>query len=105
MARWTDATLGRLADQVQANIEAINRLEAKVEANAEAIHRLEAQVAANAEAIRELREAQALMMQVIQRQENRIEELRQDTRNIHADIRQLLAILTRNYPNGRQDVE
>ncbi|MCS7031511.1 MAG: hypothetical protein NZL92_08280, partial [Gloeomargarita sp. SKYG116] len=83
-----------------------------VEANAETINRLEAQVAANAEAIRELRvsvqelrEAQALMMQVIQRQENRIEELRQDTRNIHADIRQLLAILTRNYPNGRQDTE
>ncbi|MCS7292744.1 MAG: hypothetical protein RMI89_07195 [Gloeomargarita sp. SKYBB_i_bin120] len=77
MARWTDEMLDRLAEQVQAN----------------------------AAAIRELREGQALMMQVIQRQENRIEELRQDTRNIHADIRQLLAILTRNYPNGRQDTE
>ncbi|MCS7030846.1 MAG: hypothetical protein NZL92_04885 [Gloeomargarita sp. SKYG116] len=62
MARWTDAMLDRLAEQVQANIEAINRLEAKVEANGEAI--------------RELRAGQAMMMEIIQRQENRVEELR-----------------------------
>ncbi|MCS6782336.1 MAG: hypothetical protein RMI89_10660 [Gloeomargarita sp. SKYBB_i_bin120] len=45
------------------------------------------------------------MMEIIRRQETRIEELRQDTRNILADIRQLMQILTCDYPNGRQDVD
>jgi chromosome segregation ATPase len=114
MARWNDAMLDRLADLTQANAEAITRLEAKVEANAEAITRLEAKVEANAEAItrleakveanteaiRELREGQAMMMQIVMRQQSSIEELRQDTRNMQADVRLMLDTLTRNYPNG-----
>jgi len=111
MARWNDEMLDRLADQTQANAEAITRLEAKVEANAEAITRLEAKVEANAEAITrleaqvsELREGQAMMMQIIMQQQSSIEELRQDTRTIQADVRLLLDVLTRNYPNGHQGV-
>ncbi len=128
MARWNDAMLDRLADltqanaeaitrldakveanaeaitrldaKVEANAEAITRLDAKVEANAEAITRLEAQTHANAEAIRELREGQAMMMQIVMRQQSSIEELRQDTCNMQADVRLMLDTLTRNYPNG-----
>ena len=116
MARWNDEMLDRLADQTQANTaaisqlhvqtqanaEAITRLEAKVEANAEAITRLEAKVEANTEAIRELREGQAMMVQIIMQQQSSIEELRQDTRTMQADVRLLLDVLTRNYPNGHQ---
>ncbi|MEN9216911.1 MAG: hypothetical protein Q6K90_06275 [Gloeomargarita sp. HHBFW_bins_162] len=109
MARWNDEMLDRLADQTQANAEGIaqlkdtiTRLEAKVEANAEAITRLEAKVEANADAIRELREGQAMMMQIIMQQQSSIEELRRDTRTMQADVRLLLDVLTRNYPNGHQ---
>jgi len=104
MARWNDEMLDRLADQTQANAEAITRLEAKVEANAEAITRLEAKIEANTEAIRELREGQAMMMQIIMQQQSSIEELRHDTRTMQADVRLLLDVLTRNYPNGHQGV-
>jgi len=90
MARWNDEMLDRLADQTQANTEAITRLEAKVEANTEAI--------------RELREGQAMMVQIIMQQQSSIEELRQDTRTMQADVRLLLDVLTRNYPNGHQGV-
>jgi len=95
MARWNDEMLDRLADQTQANTEAITRLEAKVEANAEAITRLETQVS-------ELREGQAMMMQIIMQQQSSIEELRHDTRTMQADVRLMLDVLTRNYPNGHQ---
>ncbi|MEN9216909.1 MAG: hypothetical protein Q6K90_06265, partial [Gloeomargarita sp. HHBFW_bins_162] len=78
--------------------EAITRLEAKVEANAEAISRLEVQVS-------ELREGQAMMMQIIMQQQSSIEELRRDTRTMQADVRLLLDVLTRNYPNGHQEVD
>jgi len=90
MARWNDEMLDRLADQTQANAEAITRLEAKIEANTEAI--------------RELREGQAMMMQIIMQQQSSIEELRHDTRTMQADVRLLLDVLTRNYPNGHQGV-
>ncbi|MEN9214062.1 MAG: hypothetical protein Q6J44_01730 [Gloeomargarita sp. DG02_4_bins_56] len=102
MARWTDAMPDRLADQTQANAEGIpelkgviTRLAAKVEANAEAISRLETQVS-------ELREGQALMMQMIMQQQSSLEEVRQDTRTMQADVRLMLDVLTRNDPNGHQ---
>ncbi|WP_247216370.1 hypothetical protein [Synechococcus sp. C9] len=97
MARWNDEMLDRLADQTQANTEAISQLHVQTQANAEAITRLEAQVS-------ELREGQAMMMQIIMQQQSSIEELRQDTRTIQADVRLLLDVLTRNYPNGHQGV-
>ena len=109
MARWNDEMLDRLADQTQANTEAISQLHVQTQANAEAITRLEAKVEANAEAITrleaqvsELREGQAMMMQIIMQQQSSIEELRQDTRTMQADVRLLLDVLTRNYPNGHQ---
>jgi len=95
MARWNDEMLDRLADQTQANTEAISQLHVQTQANAEAITRLEAQVS-------ELREGQAMMMQIIMQQQSSIEELRQDTRTMQADVRLLLDVLTRNYPNGHQ---
>ena len=105
MARWNDEMLDRLADQTQANTEAISQLHVQTQANAEAITRLEAKVEANAEAITrleaqvsELREGQAMMMQIIMQQQSSIEELRQDTRTMQADVRLLLDVLTRNYP-------
>jgi chromosome segregation ATPase len=104
MARWNDEMLDRLADQTQANTEAISQLHVQTQANAEAITRLEAKVEANTEAIRELREGQAMMMQIIMQQQSSIEELRQDTRTMQADVRLLLDVLTRNYPNGHQGV-
>ncbi|APB34871.1 hypothetical protein GlitD10_2533 [Gloeomargarita lithophora Alchichica-D10] len=104
MARWNDEMLDRLADQTQANTDTITRLEVKVEANTDAITRLEAKVDANAEAIRELREGQAMMMQIVMKQQSSIEELRHDTRTMQADVRLLLDVLTRNYPNGHQGV-
>jgi len=111
MARWNDEMLDRLADQTQANTEAISQLHVQTQANAEAITRLEAKVDANAEAITrleaqvsELREGQAMMMQIIMQQQSSIEELRQDTRTMQADVRLLLDVLTRNYPNGHQGV-
>ncbi|WAS04670.1 hypothetical protein LQF76_11670 [Gloeomargaritales cyanobacterium VI4D9] len=111
MARWNDEMLDRLADQTQANTEAISQLHVQTQANAEAISRLEAKVEANAEAITrleaqvsELREGQAMMMQIIMQQQSSIEELRQDTRTMQADVRLLLDVLTRNYPNGHQGV-
>ena len=97
MARWNDEMLDRLADQTQANTEAISQLHVQTQANAEAITRLEAQVS-------ELREGQAMMMQIIMQQQSSIEELRQDTRTMQADVRLLLDVLTRNYPNGHQGV-
>ncbi len=109
MARWNDEMLDRLADQTQANTEAITRLEAKVEANTDAITRLESKVDANADAISrlevqvsELREGQSMMMQIVMQQQSSIEELRHDTRTMQADVRLLLDVLTRNYPNGHQ---
>jgi FtsZ-binding cell division protein ZapB len=109
MARWNDEMLDRLADQTQANTAAISQLHVQTQANAEAITRLEAKVEANAEAITrleaqvsELREGQAMMMQIIMQQQSSIEELRQDTRTMQADVRLLLDVLTRNYPNGHQ---
>jgi len=104
MARWNDEMLDRLADQTQANAEAIHHLGAKVDANTEAITRLEAKVDANTEAIRELRAGQAMMMQMFIQQQGAIEELRQDTRAIQADVRLILDTLTRNYPNGQRGV-
>ncbi len=111
MARWNDEMLDRLADQTQANTGAIQELRAGQAANAEAITRLEVQVselreaqAANTEAIRELREGQAMMMQIVMQQQSSIEELRHDTRRMQADVRLLLDVLTRNYPNGHQGV-
>jgi len=104
MARWNDEMLDRLADQTQANTEAISQLHVQTQANAEAITRLEAKVEANTEAIRELREGQAMMVQIIMQQQSSIEELRQDTRTMQADVRLLLDVLTRNYPNGHQGV-
>ncbi len=87
--------LDRLADQTQANAQAITRLEAKVDANTEAITRLEVQVS-------ELREGQAMMMQIIMQQQSSIEALRHDTRTMQGDVRLMLDVLTRNYPNGHQ---
>jgi DNA-binding ferritin-like protein len=101
MARWNDEMLDRLADQTQANTAAISQLHVQTQANAEAITRLEAKVEANAEAITRL-EAQAMMVQIIMQQQSSIEELRQDTRTMQADVRLLLDVLTRNYPNGHQ---
>ncbi|APB34872.1 hypothetical protein GlitD10_2534 [Gloeomargarita lithophora Alchichica-D10] len=109
MARWNDEMLDRLADQTQANTEGIaelkgiiTRLEAKVDTNTDAIRVLREGQAANAEAIRELREGQAMMMQIVMKQQSSIEELRHDTRTMQADVRLLLDVLTRNYPNGHQ---
>ncbi|WP_439637854.1 hypothetical protein [Gloeomargarita lithophora] len=97
MARWNDEMLDRLADQTQANTEGIAELK-------NVVTRLEAKVDANAEAIRELREGQAMMMQIVMKQQSSIEELRHDTRTMQADVRLLLDVLTRNYPNGHQGV-
>ncbi|MEN9216910.1 MAG: hypothetical protein Q6K90_06270 [Gloeomargarita sp. HHBFW_bins_162] len=105
MARWNDEMLDRLADQTQANTQAISQLQVQIQANTEAITRLEAKVEANADAIRELREGQAMMMQIIMQQQSSIEELRRDTRTMQADVRLLLDVLTRNYPNGHQEVD
>ncbi len=81
MARWNEEMLDRLADQTQANTEAITRLEAQVS---------------------ELREGQAMMMQFFREQQAQIFVLQQETREIRSEVRLLLDVLTRNYPNGHQ---
>ncbi len=43
-----------------------------------------------------------MMRQIVMQPQSSIAELCQDTRTRQADVRVLLDVLTRNYPNGHQ---